>query len=324
MSVEVWYGEKPHHETEQRILLELYQYLGSQQEHFVLLHNFFAGQSNEIDLVALKCHGVFLAELKHVWGRLVGGREGDWIAINEDGSQVTLNPDRPNPFKQAQRNYHCWKNWCHDHTTEISAGVARTCLMDWANVMTYVVLYPDLPPDSQIDIGERPVRAVGLPTFLMALTMRTSEKVDLSPQEMSHVPKLIGLKRWQLSQPTEKLQEWQPAPFAVLVARGHALSVPLFRLDEINKDVITVGRVPENDLIISDPTVSRHHAEIYRSGKHWVVRDLKSTSGTFVSYAGEPTKESPVVERDFALKNSSIVRFGPAAYTLLVYDGEVK
>jgi len=324
MSVEVWYGEKPHHETEQKALLELYQYLSSQQEHFVVLHNFFAGHSNEIDLVVLKCNGVFLAELKHVWGRIVGSREGDWVAIHEDGSQVTLNPDRPNPFRQVQRNYHSWKDWCQEHATEISAGLARACLMDRADVMTYIVLYPDLPPGSQIDIGEWPVQAVGLRTFLIALTMRTSEKVDLSHQEMSRIPQLIGLKRWQLSQPTEKLQEWQPAPFAVLVARGHTLSVPLLRLDELNKDVVTLGRAPENDLIINDPTVSRHHAEIYRCGKQWAVRDLKSTSGTFVGYAGEPAKESPVVERDFALKNNSIVRFGPAAYTLLVYDGEVR
>ena len=108
MSVEVWYGDKPRHEAEQKTMLELYQYLRPQPEHFVLLHNFFAGQSNEIDLVVLKHDGVFLAELKHVWDHIAGGREGDWRAIREDGTQVLLNPDRPNPFKQAQRNYYSW------------------------------------------------------------------------------------------------------------------------------------------------------------------------------------------------------------------------
>ena len=77
MSVEVWYGSKPRHAAEQKTLLELYQYLHPQQEHFVLLHNFFAGQGNEIDLVVLKRDGIFLSELKHVWDRIVGGREID-------------------------------------------------------------------------------------------------------------------------------------------------------------------------------------------------------------------------------------------------------
>jgi hypothetical protein len=320
MGAEVWYGEKPRHEAEQKTLLELYQYLRSQSEHFVLLHNFFAGQSNEIDLVVLKHDGVFLAELKHVWDRIVGGREGYWKAIREDSTEFILNPDRPNPFRQAQRNYYSWKNWCLDHIGEISTGITRSYPMDWSDVMTYVVLYPDLPAASQVDIGDWPVRAVGLPTFLMALTMRTSKKVNLSRQEMDRIPQLIGLKRWRPMRSTGKLSDWQPKPFTALAARGHTLSVPLFRLDRVNTKVITVGREPGNDLIISDPTVSRHHAQLYHQNGHWIVNDLESTSGTFVSYSGNPKKESQVQGREFALKNHSIVRFGPAAYTLLLHE----
>ena len=322
MSVEVWYGDRSHHEAEQNTLLELFQYLNPRQEHFVLLHNFFAGQSNEIDLVVLKQDGVFLAELKHVWDRIVGRREGDWKAVHEDGTEVVLNPDRPNPFKQVQRNYHSWKNWCQDHAEEISAGLTRSCPMDWTEVMTYVVLYPDLPRGSDISIGDWPVQAMGLPAFRFALASRTSKKVKLSRQEMSRIPQLIGLKRWQLARQTEKLSDWQPAPFAVLVARGHTLSESLLRLDQVNKEVVTVGREPENDLIIADPTVSRHHAELYQCDGRWVVRDLKSTSGTFVSYRGDPDDEARVQEREFALKDKSIVRFGPAAYTLLLHKSE--
>jgi len=336
MSVEVWYGEKPRNPAEQKTLLELYQYLHPQQEHFVILHNFFAGQSNEIDLVVLKQDGIFLAELKHVWDTIVGGREGDWKAIRHDGTEVVLNPGRPNPFKQARRNYYGWKGWCQDHAEKIGAGLTQPCSTDWADVMTYIVCYPELPAGSTIDIGEWPVQAVGLSEFLPALVVRLSNKVRLSYQEMSCIPQLLGLQQWQLSpppetsqatkelQPTEKLEDWRPSPFAVLVARGHTLSAPIFRLDEIHKEAITVGRETDNDLIIGDPTVSRHHAEIYRSSGRWVVCDLNSTSGTFLSFSGEPApaKESRVQGRDFALKNNSIVRFGPAAYTFLLYESK--
>ena len=322
MSVEIWYGDKPHHEAEQKTVLELHQYLHSQPEHFVVLHNFFAGQSNEIDLVVLKHNGVFLAELKHVWNCIIGKREGKWKAIREDGSEVVLNPNRPNPFKQAQRNYYQWKECCQTHAQEISASHVGPHPTDWTAVMTYIVLYPDLPPDSQIDIGKWPVQAVGLPTFLMALTMRSSDKVKLTPQEMSHIPQLIGLKRWSLSERTQKLSDWRPTPFAVLVARGHQLSAPTFRLDKIKTKVISVGREPGNDLIITAPTVSRRHAELHQRNGRWIVRDLNSTSGTFVSYNGDSANESQVTGREFALKNNSIVRFGPAAYTLLLHGDE--
>ncbi|MEA3309945.1 MAG: FHA domain-containing protein [Chloroflexota bacterium] len=323
MSVEVWYGSKPHHEAEQQALLKLYQYLHPQQEHFVLLHNFFAGQSNEIDLVVLKRNGVFLGELKHVWNSITGGREGDWKALRDDGSETVLNPNRPNPFKQVQRNYYSWKEWCQEHAAEIGAGLIRSHPADWTTVMTYIILYPDLPADSRIDIGDWPVQAVGLPSFLTALMVRSSNKVTLSRSEMSRIPQLIGLQQWQLAQPTEKLSDWQPALFAVLAARGHALSAPLFRLDEIDKEIVTIGRESKNELLINAPTVSRYHAEMHRHAGRWVVRDLNSTSGTFVSYSGDPDAESRVQGREFALKDNSIVRFGPAAYTLLLSEDEV-
>jgi hypothetical protein len=322
VSIEVWYGDRSHHEAEQNALLELYQYLHSQREHFVLLHNFFVEQSSEIDLVVLKQDGVFLAELKHVWDPIVGGREGDWKAVREDGEEIVLNPGRPNPFKQVQRNYYHWKDWCQARAEEIGAGLVHPQPMDWAEVMTYIVLYPDLPVNSEIDIGDWPVQAVGLPAFLAALAMRSSSKVVLLHQEMSRIPLLIGLERLQAVRPTRKLSEWEPAPFAVLVARGHKLSTPLLRLDEVGRDVVTVGREPENDLLIDDPTVSRHHAEMCRRDRCWVVRDLGSTSGTFVSYGGVPGEESRVQNSEFALQNNSIVRFGPAAYTLLLQEGE--
>jgi pSer/pThr/pTyr-binding forkhead associated (FHA) protein len=97
--------------------------------------------------------------------------------------------------------------------------------------------------------------------------------------------------------------------------------VPLFRLDALKKEAITVGREPQNDLVIVDQRVSRYHAQILHQGEHWVVHDLDSTSGTFVSYSGDPGQEKPVKGMDFALKNGSIVRFGPASYTLLQYGG---
>ncbi len=53
----------------------------------------------------------------------------------------------------------------------------------------------------------------------------------------------------------------------------------------IEGDVIRVGKAGENDLVISDETVSRVHFEIVRDAKGYLVRDLNSTNGTFLDGA---------------------------------------
>jgi len=50
-------------------------------------------------------------------------------------------------------------------------------------------------------------------------------------------------------------------------------------------DVIRVGKAPENDLVLADETVSRVHFEIVRDAKGYLVRDMKSTNGTFLDSA---------------------------------------
>jgi pSer/pThr/pTyr-binding forkhead associated (FHA) protein len=49
----------------------------------------------------------------------------------------------------------------------------------------------------------------------------------------------------------------------------------------IEHNITTIGRVPESDIWLNDPTVSRHHAVIYRHGDSFFVRD-RSRNGTLV------------------------------------------
>ena len=48
-------------------------------------------------------------------------------------------------------------------------------------------------------------------------------------------------------------------------------------------DVLTVGRAPENDLVLDDQFVSAVHARLERHGTAVTVADLGSTNGTFVN-----------------------------------------
>ena len=47
--------------------------------------------------------------------------------------------------------------------------------------------------------------------------------------------------------------------------------------------MLTIGRLPDNAVILDNPAVSGHHACIFRDGDHFVVEDLQSTNGTFVN-----------------------------------------
>lgn len=45
----------------------------------------------------------------------------------------------------------------------------------------------------------------------------------------------------------------------------------------------TIGRWPDNDVVIADRWVSRHHARIVRRGLRYVIEDLGSKNGTLVN-----------------------------------------
>jgi pSer/pThr/pTyr-binding forkhead associated (FHA) protein len=54
----------------------------------------------------------------------------------------------------------------------------------------------------------------------------------------------------------------------------------------------TLGRDPGNDIIVRDPKVSRHHAEIVFERGFFVLHDLASANGTYVN--GKRVRVAPL------------------------------
>lgn len=59
---------------------------------------------------------------------------------------------------------------------------------------------------------------------------------------------------------------------------------------KLDKPSYTLGRKPDNDIVLDNAAVSGHHAKMYESGGTWFVEDLNSTNGTFVN--GKKTLKS--------------------------------
>ncbi len=51
----------------------------------------------------------------------------------------------------------------------------------------------------------------------------------------------------------------------------------------IDKDLISIGRAKDNDVVIENLSVSRNHARIRRQGNAYILTDLNSSNGTFVN-----------------------------------------
>lgn len=55
------------------------------------------------------------------------------------------------------------------------------------------------------------------------------------------------------------------------------------RLFHFDKEIVTIGRNIENDLVLNDSSVSRYHAEIRYEGSQFILIDLASMGGTYLN-----------------------------------------
>jgi len=75
----------------------------------------------------------------------------------------------------------------------------------------------------------------------------------------------------------------------------------------LGEHVITVGRIPSSTIVLGDPNVSRHHAEIRPEGDGYTVIDLGSTNGTRVN--GVRVERQQLQDGDELMFGNTRVRF---------------
>jgi hypothetical protein len=79
------------------------------------------------------------------------------------------------------------------------------------------------------------------------------------------------------------------------------------RIVALPNQMVTIGRAPDNDVVVGDPATSGHHGRIeVRTGSFW-ISDLGSTNGTLVN--GEPVIDKQLSDGDMIAIGQNTVRF---------------
>jgi ABC-type multidrug transport system ATPase subunit len=104
----------------------------------------------------------------------------------------------------------------------------------------------------------------------------------------------------------------QSAPEPVLARPRHPLAA-----------ATSIGRDPQNDLVLPHPQVSRFHASIIQRGDRWLIQDLGSTNGTFLNGMAA-TSPLPLAPGDTISISDFVFHFDGAALEQESQEGRAR
>src|SRR5579871_3939005 len=117
---------------------------------------------------------------------------------------------------------------------------------------------------------------------------------------------LTDLSNSSIASPAiDEARRERPVSEAQLVERRDGAQTRRFPL---NTDVTSIGRGEDNHIVLTDPLVSRHHAEVRWQETHWLIRDLGSRNGTYVN--------GLKVDQPTPLRRGDLIAVGDLAFTL--------
>ena len=94
-------------------------------------------------------------------------------------------------------------------------------------------------------------------------------------------------------------EEKSPVKTAYLILNAQAFP--------ILKEITTIGRKLDNDLVIQDVLVSRHHAEVIQRDGAYFIKDKNSTGGTYLN--NKRIKEAQLFSNDLILLANTPLMF---------------
>lgn len=103
----------------------------------------------------------------------------------------------------------------------------------------------------------------------------------------------------------------------VKIPQQHAedLTMPAYllidsrRVAQLTRSVTNIGRQRDNDVILDDPFVSRHHLQIRRRGQDYILFDVREQSGTIVN---------GVLVKEHRLQSGDVVQMGKTVMVFMI------
>ena len=87
---------------------------------------------------------------------------------------------------------------------------------------------------------------------------------------------------------------------------------------ELDLPVFSLGRAPNNQVVLSDYHLSGEHGQIFREDDNWVYRDLRSTNGSRIRRAGESMVLDGSLQWEAALRDGDEIEMGDPGDPVLV------
>ena len=127
-------------------------------------------------------------------------------------------------------------------------------------------------------------------------TLTFAEDPALSPNDFkvvaSHTAEAVSQTQ-EMQKDTDAHRD--PEEFPV-VPENAFLIVDGVKEHPLTRTVVNIGRRLDNDLVIDDPRVSRHHAQLRAIKSRYVLFDLNSSGGTFIN--GQRTSQTVLYPGD--------------------------
>lgn len=146
------------------------------------------------------------------------------------------------------------------------------------------------------------------------------QQVTSQPVQASAIVQQEALQPTQSQQPTQQVLQPQ-APtgkyyIIFITTPVSALNKTKLPLDFDVFESISIGRSPENVIVIPDPEISRRHAIISLEGGKLYIEDLNSTNGTYV-YDG---KLFQPVKGKQEISPGSVIKLGSSTILKIVTE----
>ncbi|MEY3989263.1 MAG: hypothetical protein RI985_344 [Chloroflexota bacterium] len=190
MAVQIWIGEKPEHPNERRAITQLASSLARLDGLYIIMANFSVG-GRTIDVVVMKQEGIFVVELKHCDGKVIGDVNGPWFVENANKERKRINPGRKNPYNQVITYYYALTNFLNEQRQAIAGSRA----VEVRSVRRVVAIAPYLHPESQIETDWK-VQVMGLDTLPVHVFTERSADMSWSDDELQRIPQLLNCTRW--------------------------------------------------------------------------------------------------------------------------------